>query len=149
MLSAEDFERLVFNLISNTPGYENAQWLQHTSAPDRGRDLSVVRTTVDPLSGTLRSRVIIQCKHWLTTSVRAADVAVSRAQMELWQPPRVDELIVATSGRFTVDAVALIEQHNLSDRALAITMWPESHLEALLAQRPYLVAEFRLRSSVE
>jgi hypothetical protein len=148
MLTAEDFERLIFNLISNTPGYENPQWLQHTNAPDRGRDLSVVRTVVDALSGIRRSRVIIQCKHWLTASVSAADVGLCRTQMELWQPPRVDELIIATSGRFTVDAVALIEQHNLADRALTITMWPESHLEALLAQRPHLVAEFGLRSAV-
>jgi hypothetical protein len=65
--------------------------------------------------------------------------------MELWQPPRVDGLVIATTGRFTADAVALIEQHNQSDRALHITMWPDSHLERLLAARPHLIGQFRLR----
>jgi hypothetical protein len=65
--------------------------------------------------------------------------------MELWQPPRVDGLIIATTGRFTADAIALIEQHNQADRALHIDMWADSHLEMLLAVRPHLIAEFRLR----
>ena len=34
-LDAESFERLVFNIIGDAPGYENAQWLMHTTAPDR------------------------------------------------------------------------------------------------------------------
>jgi hypothetical protein len=51
-LSDEDFERLVFNIISSAPGYENAQWLTRTNAPDRGRDLSVERVQIDSLSGT-------------------------------------------------------------------------------------------------
>jgi hypothetical protein len=53
--------------------------------------------------------------------------------------------IIATSGRFTSDAVAIIEKHNLSDSALRIEMWPESHLERLLASRPAIIAEFSLR----
>jgi len=56
-----------------------------------------------------------------------------------------DILIIATTGRFTTDAIEFIEKHNASDRAMKIEMWPESHLERLLAQRPGLVAEFRLR----
>ena len=39
-LSAEDFERLLFAMISATRGYENSEWLMRTNAPDRGRDLS-------------------------------------------------------------------------------------------------------------
>jgi len=65
--------------------------------------------------------------------------------MDLWQSPRVDVLIIATTGRFTTDAIDFIEKHNNSDRAMKIEMWPESHLEGLLAARPGLVAEFRLR----
>ena len=61
-LSEEDFERLVFSLISSAPGYENPEWLTHTNAPDRGRDLSVLRIVNDPLSGSIRSRVLIQCR---------------------------------------------------------------------------------------
>ncbi|MFL5328667.1 MAG: restriction endonuclease [Gemmataceae bacterium] len=144
-LTDEDFERLIFALITDTPGYENPEWLQRTNAPDRGRDLSVTRVIHDALEGTRRERVIIQCKHWQTKSVAPADVEALIAQIRLWPPPRVDGLIIATSGRFTLDGVEYIEKHNQADHALRISMWPESHLERLLAPRPHLVAEFRLR----
>ena len=144
-LTAEGFERLVYCLISDAEGYENPGWLTKTNAPDRGRDLSITLAQSDPLSGLRRSRVIIQCRHWLDRSVTPRDVGELRDQMKLWEPPRVDILVIATSGRFTSDAVALIEKHNQSDSALHIEMWPESHLERLLAARPALIAEFHLR----
>lgn len=144
-LADEDFERLVFALISSEQGYENPEWLMKTNAPDRGRDLSVYRVHVDGLGGTIRQRVIIQCKHWLAKSVGASEIAVLREQMKIWEPPRVDVHVVATSGRFTSDAVAIIERQNHSDSALRIEMWPESHLERLLASRPAIIAEFSLR----
>lgn len=147
-LSDEDFERLMFVLISETGGYENPAWLQQTHAPDRGRDLSVDRVDVDALAGVRRQRVIIQCKHWLSKSIGPGDVNGARGQMELWQPPRVDVLIIATTGRFTADAIAMVEQHNQADRALHIAMWPDSHLERLLAARPHLVGAFRLRRGI-
>ncbi len=65
--------------------------------------------------------------------------------MKLWEPPRVDVHVIATSGRFTSDAVAMIEKHNHSDTALRIEMWTDSHLERLLAARPAIIAEFALR----
>ena len=65
--------------------------------------------------------------------------------MSLWGEPRVDVLIIATSGRFTADAVQWTEEYNASDRALRIELWPESHFERLLASRPALIAEFDLR----
>jgi hypothetical protein len=144
-LTAEDFERLVFFLISSASGYENPTWLMHTNAPDRGRDLSVFRVSTDALSGTTRTRIIIQCRHRQSGSISPADVATLREQMKLWGEPRVDVLVIATSGRFTMDAVSLIEKHNMSDHALRIEMWPESHLERLLASHPALIAEFSLR----
>jgi hypothetical protein len=147
-LTDEDFERLIYLLISETSGYENPQWLQKTHAPDRGRDLSVDRVVVDPLAGVRRYRTIIQCKHWLSRSIGQGDVADSRSQMELWQPPRIDNLVIATTGRFTADAISLVEQHNLSDRALNIEMWPDSHIERLLAMRPHLIGQFRLRRGI-
>jgi hypothetical protein len=147
VLSDEDFERLMFVLISATPGYENPEWLQQTHAPDRGRDLSVMKVDSDLLAGVRRHRIIIQCKHWLSRSVSASDVSNTRSQMELWQPPRVDGLVIATTGRFTADAVSLAELHNQADRALHISMWPDSHLERLLAARPHLIAQFRLRQT--
>jgi hypothetical protein len=144
-LSAEDFERLLFNLISGASGYENPEWLMKTNAPDRGRDLSAYRTVNDSLGGIQRHRVIVQCRHWLARSVSDSDIATLLTQMTHWEPPRVDVLIVATSGRFTSDAVDAIERHNTGKDALRIEMWPESHLEMLLARRPDLVAEFGLR----
>jgi hypothetical protein len=144
-LSAEDFERLAFSLISSAPGYENPEWLTRTNAPDRGRDLSVVRIVNDPLSGAIRNRVLIQCRHWTTKSISASDVATLKEQIGTWEPPKVDVLTIITSGRFTSDAVVAIEKHNAGDRALKIEMWPESHLERLLAERPALIAEFGLR----
>ena len=147
-LSDEEFERLLFALLSGTDGYENPQWLQKTHAADRGRDLSVMRVTNDRLGGVRRQRVIIQCKHWQSASIGVPDVATLSAQMKLWEPPRVDELIIASSGRFTADAIDFIEKHNQGDHALLITMWPESHLENLLAAHPHLIAQFRLRQTI-
>lgn len=144
-LSDEDFERLVFALISSEKDYENPSWLTRTNAPDRGRDLSVERVHYDSLGGTIRQRVIIQCKHWLSRSIGPADIATLKEQMKLWEPPRVDVHIIATSGRFSSDAVAIVEKHNQSDSGLRIEMWPESHLEILLAHRPAVIAEFSLR----
>ena len=144
-ISPEDFERLIFALISNQNGYENVELLMQTNAPDKGRDVSAYRVHSDPLSGTIRRRVIIQCKHWQTKSVSLSDVTNLIGQMKLWEPPRVDVHIIATTGRFTADAVSYIEKHNQSDKALAIEMWPESHLEILLASRPAFVATFNLR----
>ncbi|KYP80056.1 restriction endonuclease [Ferroacidibacillus organovorans] len=144
-LTDDEFERLIFILISSEGGYENPEWLMKTRAADKGRDLSVTRVIKDGLSGVTRQRVIIQCKHYLKTSVALEDISTLQEQIKLWQPPRIDVLIIATSGRFTADAVAWIEQHNQSHSALRIEMWPESHLENLLASRPAIVGEFRLR----
>jgi hypothetical protein len=144
-ISADDFERLLFNLISDAAEYVNPQWLMQTNASDRGRDLSVERVVTDALSGTQRQRVIIQAKHWTKRSVRPTDVTDTLTEISLWEPPVVQTLIIATSGRFTADAVALVEKHNNEGRRPQIEMWPESHLELLLARRPHLVSEFNLR----
>ena len=144
-LNAEDFERLMFSILSEAEGYENPAWLMNTMAADRGRDLSVFRVVRDSLAGVGRKRVIVQCKHWLTRSVADADVADTVAKMKHWEPPTVDVLVVATSGRFTADAVKWIEQHNEGGKSPSVEMWPESHLERLLAQRPHLAAASRLR----
>ena len=144
-LDETEFERLIFALISAGPGYENPEWLMPTSAPDKGRDLSVIRVANDPLAGTIRHRVIIQCKHWQSKSVGVAEFATLKEQMKLWEPPKVDVHVIATSGRFTADSVSAIERHNQSDSGLRVEMWPESHLERLLAARPHIIAEFKLR----
>jgi hypothetical protein len=144
-LDGQAFERLIFALISDTARYENPEWLMQTRAPDRGRDLSVTRIIQDELSGTLRLRVVIQCKHRLRRSVNVSGVSPAKDQMAMWTNPRVDVLVIATSGRFTADAVTWIEKHNATGTPPRIEMWPESHLERLLAARPALIAEFGLR----
>ena len=144
-LDDETFERLIYNIVSDAPGYSNPQWLTQTRAPDRGRDLSATKTIADPLSGSRVLRVIVQCKHWRTKGIGMGEVTKLVNQMELWEPPKVDELVIATTGRFASDAVAWIEKHNHDRTTPLITMWPDSHLESLLAARPHLVAQFRLR----
>lgn len=147
-LSEDNFERLLYSLVCGQEGYENPAWLTKTNASDRGRDISVDRVYRDSLSGVLRHRVIIQCKHWLSKSVGVQELALLRDQMKLWDP-RVHILVIATSGRFTSDAVAFIEKHNDSDVALRIEMWPDSHLERLLSTRPDLVRSFGIGPATE
>ncbi len=134
-LEDDQFERLIFDLVNTSRGYRNAQWLTHTNAPDDGRDLSVERVHEDVLGGTLVSRVIVACRHWRSRSTAPAEIAELREQMRLWAPPRVDVLVIATSGRFTNAAVRLIESQNQSDSSLRIEPWASSHLEGLLARR--------------
>lgn len=144
-IDANAFERLVFNLVSQAKGYSNPKWLTHTNAPDRGRDISVERTVVDPLTGTHVYRVIVQCKHWRTKSIGVSEVTTLVSQMALWEPPKVDELIIATTGKFATDAVDWVEKRDAQRQTPIIAMWPDSHLESLLAERPHLVSEFKLR----
>ncbi|MFJ2565897.1 restriction endonuclease [Streptomyces sp. NPDC088817] len=144
-LDAEGFEHLVFELVRRTPGYENVNWLMRTNAADRGRDIQAYRVVRDPLAGVRRYRVIIQCKHWQQRSIGAGDLSACMQAIRLWEPPKIDELIVATSGRFSQDAVAIAEKQ-ASERLLpAVELWPDSHLETLLSRRPSLAAQFRLR----
>ncbi len=143
-LNDESFERLVYVLVSSTDGYENCQWLTRANAPDRGRDVAATRVVSDSLAGALYLRVIFQCKHWQSRSIAMSDVSTIRDQMSLWEPPTVDVLVFATTGRFTSNAVEFIEKHNMKSR-LRIEMWPDSHLELLLAARPDLIADFGLR----
>ncbi|WP_322755856.1 restriction endonuclease [Frankia sp. Cas3] len=144
-LSAEAFERLLFNLVELAPDYINPQWLMRTNAADRGRDISAELVTPNSLSLVQNKRVIIQAKHWQRRSVGVDELTVLLAQMKLWQPPAVHVLVIATSGRFTADAVTWIEKHNVDGERPEIHMWPESHLELLLARAPHLAAEFGLR----
>ena len=147
-LTPGDFEELVFLLVSSARNYENTQWLQDIHSPDRGRDISAYKVDADDLCGTRRLRVIIQCKHRLSKSVSATDIGDVRTQMELWAPPRVDILVVASSGRFTLDAVQLVEKHNQENTRLHIVLWPESHLQLPLARRPELIERFGLIETI-
>ena len=143
-LDDEGFERLIYNLLSAFPEHQNVQWLTHTRAPDRGRDLSMERV-IQTSTGEVRTeRVIVQAKHWLKRSVGVPELADPVAKVKLWQPPVVRVLVIATSGRFSTDAVAWAEQHNDSGTAPHIDLWPDSKLETLLAQKPHLAAAHHL-----
>jgi len=105
----------------------------------------LIGVVTDSLSGVTRLRVVIQCRHLLSKSITPSDVGNALTSMKLLEPPPVDVLIFATSGRFTGDAAQLIDKHNHDREQPTLDPWPESHLESLLAQRPDLVTEFRLR----
>jgi hypothetical protein len=144
-LDAEGFERLLYDLLRDFPDYENVQWLMQTRAADRGRDLSLDRVLRDSTGGVRNERVMVQAKHWLKRSVGPKDLADTMAEIELWEPPVIHGLIVATSGRFSADAVALAEKHNNSGSLPFVELWAENKLEMLLAQKPYLAAAHGLR----
>lgn len=143
-LDDEKFERLVFSLLTTTEGYENATWLMETRAPDRGRDLSVDRVNVDALTGATHDRVIVQCKAW-KKSISPTECVAALAPLPLWEPPPIDVLVIATTGRFSADAVAWIEKHNNEGKRPRMWPWANSTLELMLASRSDLVARFDLR----
>lgn len=145
-LDDDGFERLLFDLLRGFPSYQNVEWLMKTRAPDRGRDLSAERIIKDDGGTTRTERMIVQAKHWTTKSVAPADVMNTLAALPLWEPPVVRTLVIATSGRFTSDAVAIVEKHNADGKLPFIELWPDSRLETQLSQRPDLIASYRLRS---
>ncbi|MFD6186519.1 restriction endonuclease [Streptomyces goshikiensis] len=144
-LDDDGFERLLYDLLRSIPEHENVQWLMQTRAPDRGRDLSLDRVLKDGSGGVRTERVIVQAKHWRSRSVNAAAVVETATAGKLWSPPLVRGIVIATSGRFTADAVAWAERHNAEGTAPYIDLWPESRLETLLAQRPHIAAAHGLR----
>lgn len=91
-------------------------------------------------------RVIVQAKHWQSKSVPATEIHGSLAPLSQWEPPVVRVLIIATSGRFTADAVSVVDRHNELGNRPTIELWPNSRLESLLARRPDLTATYRFRS---
>ena len=144
-ISPEEFERLIFQLVSSPDiTYENAEFLMKTNAPDRGRDISVYRIFQDSYYGSIRYRVIIQCKHQLSGSLSIKDISYLKDQIKSWEPPRVDILIIATTGHFSADAVKHIEDHNQSPSPLRIEMWSIEKIRNILDARPYLLAKFRI-----
>ncbi|MET8524759.1 restriction endonuclease [Micromonospora sp. NPDC005172] len=144
-LDAEGFERLIFSLVSAADGYIDVDWLMNTNAPDHGRDLGATRIRHDALTTQVRERIVIQCKHWLSRSIKDDDMYKEVASVEHWDNPPVDVLIMATSGRFTAGGVSWIERHNAKGVRPRIEMWNDARLEMLLAERPHLILDFELR----
>ena len=123
-LDDDGFERLLYDLLRDFPEHHNVQWLMQTRAPDRGRDLSLDRVLRDSTGSVRSERVIVQAKHWLKRSVGPAEVANTVAVIKLWPPPVVRGLIIATSGRFSADAVAWTDRHNNDGAVPLIDLWP-------------------------
>lgn len=144
-LGAEEFERLIFSLVSEAEGYADVDWLMKTNAPDHGRDIGAIRLRSDSLSGYSQERLVIQCKHWLSRSIRDDEIVKEVTSVDHWRDPPVDVLIIATSGRFTADAVSWIERHNGKGVRPRVEMWNDARLENLLAGRPHIILSFGLR----
>ncbi|MFD5424455.1 restriction endonuclease [Streptomyces sp. NPDC127084] len=144
-LDDDGFERLLYDLLRDIPEHQNVEWLMQTRAPDRGRDLSMDRVLRDGSGGVRTERVIVQAKHWRSRSVNAPAVNETATAGKLWGPPLVRGIVIATSGRFTADAVSWVERHNSEGNAPYIELWPDSRLETLLAQRPYIAAAHGLK----
>lgn len=143
-LSADGFERVLFDLFRTLDYHQNVQWLQRTNAADGGRDLSCERVVETGPGATRTERVIIQAKHW-TQSVGPNEIAQNVYLMRNQSPPIVNVLIFATSSAFTKDAISWAENWNASGDAPYVELWPHSRLEALLAMRPGLAAAHGLR----
>lgn len=146
VLQPEDFERLLFDLLRDLDGYQNVDWLMKTNAPDRGRDISLQRVVHDAAGTTRIDRVIVQAKHYTTKSVGPSDIQGALASLSTWEPPVIRSLIIATSSRFSSDAVTVAEKHNDLGNRPHIELWPDSRLETLLAQRPKLAITYGLRT---
>ncbi|MDH6466233.1 hypothetical protein M2302_006439 [Micromonospora sp. A200] len=140
-----DFERLMYDLLRNLPGYQNVQLLMKENAADRGRDVSAERVITDGSGSVRTERVMVQAKHWLSRSVPPEEISGALTRLALWEPPVIRGLIVATTGHFTPDAVAWTEKHNEGGKMPFIDLWPESKLATLLSERPWLAAQYGLR----
>jgi hypothetical protein len=144
-MTSESFERLIFRLASEAEGYTEVNWLMKTNAPDHGRDIGAMRLRHDSLSGYTHERLIIQCKHWLSRSLADDDVAKEVVSVDHWDKPPVDVLAIATSGRFTANAVSWVERHNAKGVRPRVEMWNDAKLETLLSTKPHLILDFELR----
>ena len=144
-LTDESFERLIFRLASEAEGYTDVDWLMKTNAPDHGRDVAATRVRHDTLSGYTHERIIIQCKHWLSRSIADNDVSKEVTSVDHWNNPPVDVLAIATSGKFTANAVSWVERHNAKGIRPRVEMWNDAKLETLLASKPQLILDFELR----
>ena len=144
-LDAEQFERLLFDLLEQLPEFTNVTLLTNPNAPDRGRDLAADRQLTAGSDTVRVERVIVQAKHWLSRAVGVTELSETLEVARLWQNPPAEWIIVATSGRFTTNAVDWQEQHNARGQRPLIELWPDSRLERLLSRYPGLPVSYGLR----
>lgn len=140
----DGFERLLFDLLSAFDEHHNVKWLMKTRAPDRGRDLSLERILRTPTGESRVERVLVQAKHWRSKSIGDSDLSSLVVKAETWVPP-FHAVIMATSGRFTSDAVTWSEVRASSGRRPDVELWSEADLERLLSRSPSIAAAHGLR----
>lgn len=68
-------------------------------------------------------------------------ISHNHRQLNLQQTP----VIVATSGRYTTDAVSFVEMRRAQQDVPTVELWAENDVEMMLARRPHIAAEFGLR----
>jgi hypothetical protein len=139
------FERLLYELLLDAPDYDNVQWPMEPNAPDSGRDISAEHVVGNSLGLSTRERIIVQCKAWNKKSISPQIISDHLVSISSWEPPPVNVFVIATTGKFTESAVKWVEKHNNAGKRPRVEMWPNNHLETLLAPRAYLVGEFNLR----
>jgi hypothetical protein len=144
-IDADQFERLLLDLLARLSLFQNPALLTHLNAADRGRDLSCERVIPDGAGGVRTERILVQAKHWRSRSLGVLEVSGNVAQAALWTPPLVHSLIIATSGHFSSDAVRWVETHNEKGQLPLVELWPEVHLERLLSAHPDIAAGYGLR----
>lgn len=79
--------------------------------------------------------MLVQAKHWLTKSVSHHEISQAVTTAEGWTPS-FDVVIVATSGRFTTEAVNWADKRSTAGRRPDVELWPDSELEALPRPTP-------------
>ena len=137
-INENEFERLMYRLFALNDEFDNVQWLQDTNAPDGGRDISAIRCSN-------QNRVLIQVKHYIS-SIGPTIISDTVTKAETWHPP-FKEVIMLSSGTYTRDAIAWVENHN--DRHFGVrpivTLESGGQIEVMLTHHPYLIAGLGLR----
>lgn len=144
-ITYQDFERLLFDLLSSLEGYENVQWLTDVNAPDRGRDIYLDRMLRDASGSCRYERVIVQAKHYPGRSVQPQDIIKAVSAADSWAGAPVRWIIFATSGNFTDAAIDTVNGRNQRE-TLQLETWNRSFLERLLNQHPQLIDDYGLRA---
>jgi restriction endonuclease len=144
-INADEFERLLTRLLSESGSYVRITRLMNINAPDAGRDIQAYRRVADGLVSERLERVLVQAKHWPRRGIGSSDIAdLVHAKLPLWEGEPVRGLIVATTGSFTQDAVRWVDNHNSAATRPEIVLWSSSELETLLRKWPPLAHEFGL-----
>lgn len=142
-ITPEQFERLCADLLELSSNYENVEWLTSTNAPDRGCDIRADWAHSDETRGTVREKFVIQCKHRRNSNISASDIEDLRNITITYG--NVDVYLIITSGKFTDQALQVIQEWNENNAKPKVEVWGDWKLEQLLASHPDLIIQYGLR----